>query len=396
LADLTAGTMRMGTKTRKTLEIEEAMGDLGSSIYGGAGRESSTLGFEVLKRNLAAALNVLSDVVLHPVFPDSEVDLQKKRRLDMLSQQAASPFGIAFRIAPMISYGANHPYGTPTGGLPGTVGKLTRADFVSFHEEYWKPGSSALIFAGDVTLDEAVAMAKQAFGPWGGGSRPPLTIPAPAPLGKGKTYLVDRRDSTQTAVMQIVDAPPRASEDYYALRLADAVWGGAVSARLNMNIREEKGYSYGVFSFPELHSKAGTWRAWGTVQTDKTKESLVEFNKELLFISGEKPVTETELALARANRIRSYAQQFESLGRVAGQVAELWALGLPLTELQREAAELGKATLPAVNAVAKKYVKPDASIMLLVGDLSKIEAGAREVIKGDIVTLDVEGNIIGK
>jgi zinc protease len=172
--------------------------------------------------------------------------------------------------------------------------------------------------------------------------------------------------------------------------------GGAVGARLNSNIREEKGYSYGVFSSPELNSKAGTWRSWGTVQIDKTKESLAEFNKELLFISGEKPVTESELAGAKANRIRSYAQQFESLRRVADQVGELWALGLPLTELQREPAELEKASLSAVNAVASKYVKPANSMTLIIGELDRIEPGVREVMKGDIVTLDVEGNVVKK
>ena len=133
------------------------------------------------------------------------------------------------------------------------------------------------------------------------------------------------------------------------------------------------------------------WRAYGAVQTAKTRESVVEFLKELRYLGGEKPITEQELAYARANRVRGYAQQFEALGRITGQVAELWAVGLPMTELQREPAELEKATLASVNAVAEKYAKPAGTALLLVGDRAKIEAGIRELNLGEIVFLDVEG-----
>lgn len=350
------------------------------------------MGYEVLKRHLTAAMAILADVVRNPVFPDSEVDLEKKRRLDALSQESQSPDGIAGRVAGMLAFGRNHPYGTPEGGLPGTVEKLTREDFAQFHARYWRPASSALIFAGDLSLDEALALAKEAFGTWSGGARPPASIPKPQPVGPGKVFLIDRQDAPQTMITQLVGAPPRKSEEYFALRLADAIWGGAFGARLNLNLREEKGYTYGVGSFPALYSTAGSWGAGGTVQTDKTKESVVEFLKELNFLAGEKPPTAEELAHARANRVRGYAQQFATLDRVAGQVAELWALGLPMSELQREPVELERTTLAAVNAVARKYAVPKESILLLVGDLSKITAGVREVVKGEIVVLDVEGN----
>jgi len=277
-------------------------------------------------------------------------------------------------------------------GLPGTVEKLTREDFVQFHARYWKPGSSALIFAGDLSFDEAIALAKESFGTWSGGARTPSSIPKPQPVGPGKVFLIDRQDAPQTMIVQILGAPSRKSDEYYTLRLADAIWGGAASARLSLNLREEKGYTYSVSSAPRLHATAGAWLAGGTVQTDKTKESVIEFLKELNFLGGEKPITQEELAHAKANRVRGYAQRFETLERVAGQVAELWALGLPLTELQREPAELERTGLAAVNALAKKYTVPAQSILLLVGDLAKITAAVREVVKGEMVVLDVEGN----
>ncbi len=192
-------------------------------------------------------------------------------------------------------------------------------------------------------------------------------------------------------VMQILPAPKRKTEDYYALRLADAVWGGGFGTRLNLNLREDKGYSYGVFSFPSFYSKYGVWQSSGGVQTNKTKESVVEFVKELKFFAGDKPISDQKLANAKANRVRGYAQQFESLGRIADQIAQLWADDLPMSEMQRETNEIEKATLASVNAAAQKYAVPGGVTLLLVGELSKIEAGVRELNLGEIVILDVEG-----
>ena len=213
--------------------------------------------------------------------------------------------------------------------------KLGAEDLSRFHAAYWKPASSALIFAGDITLADAVDLARRSFGSWSGGSAPLLAVPPPQTVGPGKVFMVDRADAAQTVVTQILPGPARSASDYYALTLADAVWGGGAGARLGTNIREEKGYSYGVFSFANANSKYGLWMASGGVQTNKTKESVVEFQKELKFIAGGKPVSEKELADARNNRIRGYAQEFESLGRVASVIQNLWNTGMPMTEIER-------------------------------------------------------------
>jgi zinc protease len=391
LADMTNAAMKRGTKTRTALEIADGLGDLGAAIGGGTGRENSTLSVETLKRNLAPALAILADVAQNPAFPDAEVERERKQRLDALSQESQDANAIAARVGPMLAFGATHPYGRPLRGLPATIQQITRDDLARFHATYWKPASSALIFAGDITLKEAAELARQNFGAWSGGAAPATEIPAPHPTGQGKIYLIDRQDAAQTVVAQMLPGPPRVSNDYYSLNLADAVWGGGFGTRLNLNLREDKGYSYGVFSFPILYSKAGVWSAQGGVQTDKTKESVVEFIKELKFIAGEKPITDEELAMAKANRVRGYAQQFESLNRIAGQIVSLWIQGLPMTELQRETTELDKTTLEAVNSTARKYAAPAASSLLLVGDLSKIEQGVRQLNLGEIVILDAEG-----
>lgn len=395
LASMVVTTIDSGTKTREALEIEDALGNLGTGLSGSANREYSTLSFEVLSRNLPQALDIVADVVRNPIFPQSEVDLQKKRTLDNLAQLANNPNAIAARVRPMLLWGADHPYGRAA--LPSTVEPITRADIASFHQTYWKPGSSSIVFVGDISLEEAKRLAERSFGSWTGGSAPTVPIPAAQPMDPTKVYIVDRQDAAQTVVSQVLAAPARTSDDYYAWRLVDAVWGGGgFGTRLNLNLREDKGYSYGVFSNAMNYPQAGIWWASGGVQTDKTKESLVEFRNELMGIAGTRPVAADELSFARDARVRGYAQQFESLGRIGDQIAQLWALGLPTSELQREVDATSAATLPQVTAAAKQYVDPSDTILLLVGDRKKIEPGVKELNVGEIVILDAEGKRINE
>jgi zinc protease len=396
VANLVATTIDLGTKTKKALVIEEELGDLGTAVEGSAGREYASLSFEVLKRNLVPAITIVADVVRHPTFPDSEVEREKKLLLDDLAQEANDPGALAARIGPMLAFGYDHPYGRPSRGLPASVQKISRGDLAQFHETYWKPGGSALVFVGDITLDEATEVARAAFADWTGGAPPAVVIPEPRPVGPGKVYIVDRQDAAQTMVGLILPAPKRKTEDYYALRLVNSVWGGAFQSRLNLNLREDKGYSYGSFAYVVQHSTAGVWFASGGVQTDKTKESVTEFVNELKDVAGKRPISAQELADAKSNRVRGYSQQFESLSRIGGQVRNLWVWDLPMSELQQEAEETEKTTLAEVNDAAKKYAVPGQCAILLVGDRSKIEAGVRDLKLGEIVVLDAEGELVAE
>ena len=391
LANMTTRIMRRGTKTRSSIQIDETFGSLGTSLNWGAGKETATMSLEVLKRNLGRAMETMADVVVNPSFPADEFDREKKLALDGLAQAANNPNAVANRVAAMVAFGPDHPYGRPSGGLPGTVQAITRDDLVRFHQSYWKPASSALVFVGDITLAEATALARQHFGVWSGGAAPAVNVPAKTPMAAGKVYLVDRPGAAQTVIAHVLNAPERRSDDYYALTLANAVYGGGFGTRLNLNLREDKGYSYGVFAFPQHLTRAGTWIASGGVQTNKTKESAVEFMKELKYIAGEKPISEKEFTTARLARTRGYAQQFESYGRITGQITDLWLHGLPMTALQAETDELAKLQLAGVNSVAAKYAAPANTAILLVGDLSQIEAGIRELNFAEIVVLDSEG-----
>ena len=391
LASLAAGTIKYGTKSRTALQIEDALGDLGTSLQTAAGREHAEASLEVLKRHLPAALEIVADVVRNAAYPASEVDREKKRLLDGLSQEAKSPQALGARLRAMLAFGKDHPYGRPARGLPSTVAQIGPEDLAAFHARYWRPGGGALVFAGDVTLAEARELAAKAFSGWTG-APPAAPIPPARPAPGGTVYVTDRQDAAQTLIAQVLPGPRRATEDYYALLLADAVWGGGFATRLNLNLREDKGYSYGTFSRPVLYTAAGTWAATGGVQTNKTKESVVEFVKELKDLGGARPITEKELADARANRLRGYAQQFETQGRIADQIVGLWSSGLPTSELSKEPEETAKVTLAAVNEVAARYAVPSKASLLLVGDVAKIEPGIRELNLGEIVKLDAEGN----
>ncbi len=333
----------------------------------------------------------MADVAQHPSFPQDEAEKEKKKRLDSLTQAENSPSQLANRLSGVLAFGREHPYGHPVQGFRSSITAISPQDLTQFHASYWKAGSSALIFVGDISLEKAAALAKDSFGSRSSGEAPSIAIGPPHPLGPGKTFLINHPDAAQTVVEQILPAPTHAATDFYPFTLADTVWGGGAAARLGQNLREDKGYSYGIFSFPQFYSKGSVWIASGGVQTDKTKESVVELNKELHFIAGEKPVSEKELTSAKEARIRGYAQKFESMNRVAGQVAELWSLGLPMSELQREPDELAKATLSSVNASAEKYATPSRATLLLVGDLPKIEKGVRDLNLGEVVLLDNEG-----
>ena len=394
VSQLVIQTIDRGTKSKAALEIEDALGDLGTSLQAHAAREVSYLALDVLTDHIGAVVAILSDIVLQPAFRTAEFEREKRLHLDSLAQESNNPNAVASRLRSMLALGSTHPYGRPSRGLPSTVKSISRSDVVAFHRNRWNPATSVLVFAGDITLTEAVRLAGKHFGSWETSETANIRIGSAQPFDFGKTYIVDKQDAAQTVVSQILPGPSRLSQDYYPLKLADAVWGGGFMTRLNLNLREKKGYTYGASSRLALFSEAGFWFSSASVQTDKTKETVVEFMNELRDLAGAKPISEVELAEAKANRIRGFAQQFESVGRIAAIVVDLWSYGLPTAVLQKEPDELAKTTSAVVNSVARKYARVENSMLLLVGDRSKIEAPIRELNLGEVVIIDAEGNTV--
>ena len=385
-------TMDKGTRSHGALAIDEALSRLGTVIRKSMYLESARLGLDVLTENLSPAMALFAEVVRNPLFPEEELERERHHHLDNLAQQASHPQSLAQRVCPMLVFGADHPYGRPVQGYVSTVADATRYDIARSYEENWRPDQSALVFVGDITYDQAMKLAENRFGSWRGDVRPAKTVPDLSPERKAnRIYLIDRPDAPQTVVCQFIEAPGRDTPDYYALRLVDAVWGGGFQSRLNLNLREEKGYTYGVSTALGLLGAAGYWKAQTSIQADKTGEVVLELMSEMEGLAGERPVGEEELEEARTGRIRGYAQQFESLRRIAGSIGGLWSSGRPMSDIRDSVENLEAVTLDEVRSAASQHLKPRRAGYLLVGDRSEIEAQLTDKGLEMAEVLDPEG-----
>jgi zinc protease len=392
LADLTADAMERGTATRSTIAVAEALGTLGASLRTETALERSSQSLEVQKPKLGAALALLADVARNPTYAPEEVDRARKQHLDSVTLAEQDPQQLAQRLRARLAFGTSHPYGRPTSGYSRTLRSLTADDVRAFHRAHWKPNGAALVLVGDVTLAEAKALAQKELGGWSGTIPAAPAIPLPAPTAKGKIVIADRPDAAQTWVTQLYSAPAARGDDFYAWQLASEILGGNASGRLYANLRQDKGYSYWIPSVTMVWSSGMAWLAMGGVQTDKTRESIVELDKELKGIAGARPIAAKELEDARLGRIRNYAAGFGRNEDIVARIANVWSRRWPMDELRREPVELARATLVDVQAAARRYAVPADSSLLLIGDRSKIESRIRSLPAADVLVIDAEGN----
>ena len=396
LSKFTLGMLNDGTNTRSKNDISQQSRKLSTFLSTGYGKQHVSVGMSALKRNINPGFDLMADIILNPTFPAKEFKDEKDNTINALERRKNNTNIIAYNLVYKVAFGDNHPYTTNPFGLIDDVKNFTREDVKAFHQTYWKPGSSTLIFIGDINLQEATELAEKNFGKWSSGSAPEVKFPKLKKWEKGKVYLIDKPGAAQTTVYHFFPAPSRTSEDYYPVSLANDVYGGGFGNRLNLNIREDKGYSYGVWAFTASFNNAGIWQARGTVQTNKTKESVVEFVRELKNLAGEKPISSQEFIRFKLAKSRGYAQNFEFHGRISSQIIDLWYSGLPISDIQNDLDNLEKISLKAVNSIVAKYAIPTKANLILVGDLSKIEAGIRELNLGEVVVLDKEGKSIKK
>jgi zinc protease len=388
---MTTTMLDEGTAKRTSLQISSELDRLGSSLFTNGGVESSTVTINTLSRNLKSTLDVMADVVLHPAFPADELERQRKRRLDAILQEEQNPAAAAGVLFPKLLFGADHPYGHPTAGIAESIRALTPADLKAFHDANYTPNGSALIFVGDVTIDQAAALATEEFGSWPKGNPAKVSVPATTAPSENTVYIVDRQDAPQSQIRVGALGLARTAEDYYAVEVMNTILGGGFASRLNLNLREDKGYTYGAFNSFVYRSVGGYWASAAGVRTNVTKESLVEFEKELRGIAGERAVTPQELADAKANLIRGYAQRFESNGQVANELGTLFVYGLPFAALGQYESAIDATTPEQIAAVARKYIDPQKTIILVVGDRAKIEEGVRSLNLGKVVVITPEG-----
>lgn len=390
LASLTASMMSEGTKTRDGEALSNALQLLGTTVSTSIGGESGSMSFVSTTGKFAQTLDILADMLLNSTFPAEALERLRAQRLVALTQARAQPGAIAGRVFPRVLYGLGHPYGRVS--TEESIKAATRDDVVAFHGKYFQPGRALITVVGDVTAATAKPAIEKALTAWArGGSRPDFAYPAVPERPKTTIYLVDRPGAAQSTVAIGQPGPPRNTPDYFAMQVMNTMLGGMFQSRLNANIREEKGYSYGVSSGFSYGKGPGPFRTGGDIVGDKTDAALVEFMKELKGILGDRPVTDDELQTAKDSLIQRLPGTFASVTAINGALTSLWGQGLPddyYQQYTKAVAAVGKAD---VLRVAKKYIDIDRLAIVVVGDRASIEAPLKATNIAPIAYLDIEG-----
>ncbi len=392
-ASLTADMLDEGTKTRNALDISNTLAGIGARLSVGAGWDSTNADLLTLTRHLDRALEVYADVILNPAFP--EIDLKRLRasRLAALQQQRDNADAIAGIVYSSILYGNKHPYGRPLSGNEASLMAIAETDVRRFYETYYRPNNAALIVAGDVTAATLLPKLERAFAAWKPGKVPAADISQTPPAReRAGIYLVDKPGAAQSVIQIGQVGVARSSPDYFPLLVLNSMLGGQFVSRINLNLRENKGYTYGARSNFDYRLGAGPFTASGGVFTNVTKESISEFLKELRGIRGEIPVTASELEYAKQGILRGFPRGFETPDQIAGRLSALALYNLPDDYYNNYSARVRAVTLADITRVANRYLTPERMAILVVGDRKAVEPGLRSLGIGDSITLlDAEG-----
>jgi zinc protease len=395
-ASMTTALLDGGTKTRTALQISDELAMLGAQLRANSNLDLTTVRLSVLKSKLDPSLDLFADVILNPAFPESDFKRQQKQQLAAIQREQNTPVQMALRVFPGLLYGHGHAYGNPlTGsGTSDSVGKMRREDLITFHDVWFKPNNATLIVVGDTTLAEVKPKLEKLFAGWKGGEVPKKNIGNVKPPSTSVVYLMDKPGALQSVIVAGLVAAPPSTPDEVAINAMNDALGGTFGSRLNMNLREDKHWSYGAQSLLWAARAQRPFIAFAPVQTDKTKESLVEMNKEFRGILGDHPVTQDELARIQANETLSLPGSRETTDEVEQSVMDLVQFGWPDNYYETLAGKIRALKTGDLNNAAKEVVHPDNLVWVVVGDRAKIEAGVREVGLGEIRFLGADGNPI--
>lgn len=391
-ASFTATMLTQGTKTRSAIDIANQLQSIGASVNAGAGWDSSNISMQTITKNLDQALDIFADVTINPSFPASEFEILRRRAIVGFAQRKASATAVADVVYNRVLYG-EQPYGRQLSGDEKSVKALTQADLVNFYNTNYRPNGATMIVAGDVDSKTLLPKLEKAFAGWkaGDGSSVAAKSGSETMMAKPGIYLVDKPGAAQSSVSIGQVGVDRSNPDYFALQVMNSILGGGGTARLFMNLREDKGYTYGAYSRFVYRRGAGPFSASGEIQTVSTKEAVTEFMKELNGIRGSRPVTPAELEVNKQSLIRRFPGGFETVGQISGQLSNLVVYGLPDTYFNDYIGKVNAVTIDDVNRVANKYLDPSKMAIVIVGDRKVVEPGLKE-LGYPITILDTEGN----
>jgi zinc protease len=388
LASFTAAMLDEGTTTRSAPKIADDLAQLGASLSTTSSMDASYVQGGSLKKNFSQTLDLMADVVLNPSFPAEEVERQRTSRRAQLGQVREDPSQLVSLITSAALYGPHHPYGFPGIGTDASLTSTSRDDMAAFWKAAFLPNNAALIVSGDISMAELKPLAEKAFGAWKKGTAPAESLGAPETT-KARVIVVDEPRAPQTAIRVASIGAARSNPDFHAIEVMNMALGGLFSSRVNMNLREEHGYTYGASSQFVFRRTPGPFVIGGGVRSDVTAPSVSEIFKEVRGMAT-KPLTGDELQMSKDSLALAVPANFETSDSAAGTLAEIYVYDLGLDYFSKYAERTEAVTADEAAAAAKKYVQPDTLIVVAVGDrktiapaLSKLNIGPVEVWDAD-------------
>jgi zinc protease len=383
LSGFLADMLMEGTKTRSSLDLEIARERLAAQLSTGAGNATTRVHLNALKDTLPDALALMADVLLNPALKAEDIERLRGLDLTNLAAKKGNPGSLARDDFAKLIWGDKNPWGLPSGGTPETIKAITAKDLARFHQTYFVPNNAVISVSGDITADEAVAALEKVLGGWKKGKLPP-SKPAPLPDASARSIVVtDLPTGTQSTLVIGWRAPKASAPEILPLLIANNIAGGLFTSRLNLNLREQKAFSYGFFSRFGLNRDVSTFAASGNVVAAHTAESVTEAEKELARMKTD-PITDEEFNRAREAIIRSLPSQLETNDAVASAMASLVELGRPLDYYATLPDRIRAVQKADVVAAVQKYFDPDHWPVVVVGPKSQSFDALKALGIGDV------------
>ncbi|MGH7702416.1 MAG: M16 family metallopeptidase [Gemmatimonadales bacterium] len=391
LASFTANMLDEGAGARDALEIAAEAAYLGATLTSAADWDHCYISLQVPRRNLDRALALMADVALRPRVSASEVVRQRDLRLASILQQRADPTATAILAFNAVVFPAGHPYHNSLTGDSASTAALDSGRVRRFYDEYFHPDRADLILTGDISLAEARKLVAGYFGAWTTGGAVANLPAASATPARTTVYLVDKPGAPQSVIRIGGPGVERGNPDYYAIEVMNMLLGGSFTGRLNQNLREIRGYTYGAFSGFQYRPLPGPFSARAAVRTEVTDSALVEFFRELRRIR-EEPADSTELQRAKALIALGQAGEFETTGQMAGQLSDLLTFELPASYFSDYGRRIMAVSAADVQRTAQLYLRPDSFAVLVTGDVARIRPGIEALGLGPVHVVDFSGD----
>ncbi|HEY8520344.1 MAG TPA: pitrilysin family protein [Gammaproteobacteria bacterium] len=395
-ASLAMEMLDEGTRSRNALEISDELARLGATLSTGSNLDYSAVSLSALTENLDESLEIYADVILNPVFDERELERLRRLQLAQIAQEQASPGTMALRVLPRLLYGEDHAYSLPmTGsGTPESVAAITREDLRAFHSTWFKPNNATLIVVGDTTLEEIRPKLERLFAGWRPGEVPSKELGQVSPPPAPRIFILDRPGSQQSVIIAGQVVEPKRAEADIAVQAMNDILGGSFTSRINMNLREEKGWSYGARSQIVETMAQRPFIATAPVQADQTAPAVREMLAELEAFLASEPPSDEEVATSKRRSTLSLPGRWETARSVAASIAELVRFGLPDDYWQRYAELVSALDTAEVREAARRLIDPQRLTWVVVGDRRTIEEPIRALGIADVHVIDVEGNVI--